>query len=66
MAPAAKLRAAPAVPLRPGIGPVPHGAAREQLRIARLGEEFQIFCALAEHERNVQRTHTGLQAARVR
>ena len=29
---------------------------------------FQIFCALAEHERNVlvQRTHAGLQAARAR
>ncbi|MBC8083159.1 MAG: recombinase family protein [Hymenobacter sp.] len=29
---------------------------------------FQIFCALAEHERNVlvQRTHTGLQADRAR
>lgn len=29
---------------------------------------FHIFCALAEHERNVlvQRTHAGLQAARGR
>ncbi|UOR00126.1 hypothetical protein MUN81_22325 (plasmid) [Hymenobacter sp. 5317J-9] len=36
-----KLFAAAAVPLGPRFGPVSDGTAREQLRIARLGEEFQ-------------------------
>jgi len=35
------LRTAPAQPFCLGIGPIPEGATAEQLRITRLGEQFQ-------------------------
>ena len=47
--PVSKLRTAPAVPLSAGVGPEPHGTARKQPRIARLGEEFQRSEAQQRH-----------------